>query len=217
MATNNTQSLKPFRQHAETDVVNLFSLEDDDADVVASYAALKADGAKISKGLLVSVKGAGWLNTDDPVGKLGLAADGTTTPGAAYANTTSFRYGATAKVEPYKAGEEPLGITLWDVAEVDENGEKLLYHPRKAAEMQAVVSGQAVPVLTKGIVLYSGNLTSGGADSVTAGSKVYADALRQGDLSSSATESTGSAAQTQVGVALGAVDADGFILLKIDL
>ena len=209
MATNNTQSLKPFRQHAETDVVNLFSLEDDDADVVASYAALKADGAKISKGLLVSVKGAGWLNTDDPVGKLGLAADGTTTPGATYANTTSFRYGATAKVEPYKAGEEPLGITLWDVAEVDENGEKLLYHPRKAAEMQAVISGQAVPVLTKGIVLYSGLMS---ADPPSAGDPIYAHKTQGGQLSKALQSDA-----PRVGQALGNIDGNGFQLIKIDL
>jgi len=213
MATfvKNTQRLKPFRQHAETDVVNLFSLKDDDGDVVASYAALKADGGKINKGLLVSVKN-GWKNTDDPVNKTGIG-----NPGATYSNTVSFRYGAAATVEPCASGSQPLGLTIWDVAEVDENGEKLIYHPRKAAEMQAVVSGQAVPVLTKGIVLYSGNLTSGGADSVTAGTKVYADMLRQGDISASATESTGGVSQTQVGHALGAVDEDGFILLKIDL
>jgi hypothetical protein len=214
MATfvKNTQRLKPFRQHAETDVVNLFSLKDDDGDVVASYSALKADGAKVNKGLLVSVKSNGWKNTDDPVNKTGIG-----NPGNTYTNTVSFRYGAAANVEPCASGAQPLGLTIWDVAEVDENGEKLLYHPRKAAEMQAVVSGQAIPVLTKGIVLYSGNLTSGGADSVAAGAKVYADALRQGDLSSSATESTGGATQVQVGKALGSVDADGFILLKIDL
>ena len=55
MATfvKNTQRLKPFRQHAETDVVNLFSLKDDDGDVMASYSALKADGAKVNKGLVV--------------------------------------------------------------------------------------------------------------------------------------------------------------------
>tara|TARA_R110000751_G_scaffold171517_3_gene277965 strand:- start:2402 stop:3043 length:642 start_codon:yes stop_codon:yes gene_type:complete len=213
MATfvKNTQRLKPFRQHAETDVVNLFSLKDDDGDVVASYADLKADGGKINKGLLVSVKN-GWKNTDDPVNKTGIG-----NPGASYTNTVSFRYGAAASVEPCASGSQPIGLTIWDVAEVDENGEKLIYHPRKAAEMQAVVSGQAVPVLTKGIVLYSGNLTSGGADSVSAGAKIYADMLRQGDLSASSTEGTGSATQTQVGVALGAVDADGFILLKIDL
>jgi hypothetical protein len=214
MATfvKNTQRLKPFRQHAETDVVNLFSLKDDDGDVVDSYADFKADGAKVNKGLLVSVKSNGWKNTDDTVNITGIGL-----PGAAYANTTSFRYGAAANVEPCASGASPLGMTIWDVAEVDENGEKLIYHPRKAAEMQAVVSGQAVPVLTKGIILYSGNLTSGGANTVTAGAKVYADALRQGDLSSSATEGTGGATQTQVGTALGSVDANGFILLKIDL
>lgn len=167
MAANNTQSLKPFRQHAETDVINLFTLQDDDGDIVASYADLKADGAKMTKGILVSVKGNGWKNTDDPVNKTGIG-----TPGASYTNTTSFRYGATAAVEPYKSGEEPIGITLWDVAEVDENGEKLIYHPRKAAEMQAVVSGQAVPVLTKGIILYSGLMS---ADPPSAGDPVYAD------------------------------------------
>jgi hypothetical protein len=207
----NTQRLKPFRQHAETDVVNLFSLQDDDGDVVASYSDLKADGGKINKGVLVSVKGNGWKNSDDPVGKTGIG-----NPGASFSNTVSFRYGTTATVEPFKSGEAPLGITLWDVAEVDENGEKLIYNPRKAAEMQAVVSGQAVPVLTKGIVLYSGNLTSGGANSVTAGSTIYADNANGGSLSTSAT-SDGSVAQTKVGTALGSVDADGFILLKLDL
>jgi hypothetical protein len=213
MATfvKNTQRLKPFRQHAETDVVNLFSFKDDDGDTMDSYSALKADGAKVNKGLLVSVKN-GWKNTDDPVNKTGIG-----NPGATYSNTVSFRYGAAATVEPCASGSQPLGLTIWDVAEVDENGEKLVYHPRKAAEMQAVISGQAIPVLTKGIVLYSGNLTSGGADSVTAGAKVYADMLRQGDLSSAATESTGGVSQIQVGKALGAVDEDGFILLKIDL
>ena len=213
MATfvKNTQRLKPFRQHAETDVVNLFSFKDDDGDTMDSYSALKAEGAKVNKGLLVSVKN-GWKNTDDPVNKTGIG-----NPGATYSNTVSFRYGAAATVEPCASGSQPLGLTIWDVAEVDENGEKLVYHPRKAAEMQAVISGQAIPVLTKGIVLYSGNLTSGGADSVTAGAKVYADMLRQGDLSSAATESTGGVSQIQVGKALGAVDEDGFILLKIDL
>ena len=208
----NTQRLKPFRQHAETDVVNLFSLKDDDGDVIASYSDLKADGAKINKGVLVSVEGNGWKNTDDPVNKTGIG-----NPGASYTNTVSFRYGAAANIEPFASGSQPLGITLFDVAEVDENGEKLIYNPRKAAEMQAVVSGQAVPVLTKGIVLYSGNLTSGGANSVTAGSPIYADALNDGALSASATESTGGAAQVQVGTALGSVDDNGFILLKIDL
>ena len=116
----NTQRLKPFRQHAETDVVNLFSLKDDDADVMGSYSDLKADGAKIHKGLLVSVKDA-WKNTDDPVNKTGIG-----NPGSSYTNTVSFRYGAAATVEPCASGKQPLGLTLFDVAEVDENGDKLI-------------------------------------------------------------------------------------------
>lgn len=204
MAANNTQSLKPFRQHAETDVINLFTLQDDDGDIVASYSDLKADGAKMSKGILVSVKGNGWKNTDDAVNKTGIG-----NPGATYSNTVSFRYGATAAVEPYKAGEEPLGITLFDVAEVDENGEKLIYNPRKAAEMQAVVSGQAVPILTKGIILYSGLMS---ADAPAAGDPVYAHKTQGGQLSKDLQTDA-----PQVGVALGALDADGFQLIKIDL
>ena len=204
MAANNTQSLKPFRQHAETDVINLFTLQDDDGDIVASYADLKADGAKMTKGILVSVKGNGWKNTDDPVNKTGIG-----NPGASYTNTTSFRYGATAAVEPYKAGEEPIGITLWDVAEVDENGEKLIYHPRKAAEMQAVVSGQAVPILTKGIILYSGLMS---ADPPSAGDPVYADKTQGGQLHKGLQTNA-----PRVGTALGNVDANGFQLIKIDL
>jgi len=204
MAANNTQSLKPFRQHAETDVINLFSLQDDDGDIVASYADLKADGAKMTKGILVSIKGNGWKNSDDPVGNAGIG-----NAGVGITNTVSLRYGVAAAVEPYKAAEEPLGITLWDVAEVDENGEKLVYNPRKAAEMQAVVSGQAVPVLTKGIILYSGLMS---ADPPSAGDPVYANKTQGGQLSK--------ALQTnapQVGIALGDIDADGFQLIKIDL
>ena len=50
----------------------------------------------------------------------------------------------------------PLGMLLYDVREDDENGEKLIFNPRKAAENDYVISGQAVPILTRGIVLYSG-------------------------------------------------------------
>jgi hypothetical protein len=48
------------------------------------------------------------------------------------------------------AGTPVLGITLNQTVLEDENGEKLLYNPVKAAELQAVLSGQAVPVATRG-------------------------------------------------------------------
>ena len=75
--------------------------------------------------------------------------------------------------------------------------------------MQAVVSGQAVPILTKGIILYSGLMS---ADAPAAGDPVYAHKTQGGQLSKSLQTNA-----PQVGVALGAVDADGFQLIKIDL
>jgi hypothetical protein len=49
------------------------------------------------------------------------------------------------------AGTPVLGITLNQTLAADENGERLLYNPVKRAELQAVLTGQAVPVATKGI------------------------------------------------------------------
>jgi hypothetical protein len=96
------------------------------------------------------------------------------------------------------------------MAERDENGEKLLYHPRKAAEMQAVISGQTMPVLTKGIVLYKGQLTD---VAVGAGVSVYNSSTGIGELSID----NPSSAETKVGKTLGASDAQGYVLLKVEL
>jgi hypothetical protein len=49
------------------------------------------------------------------------------------------------------AGEPVLGMTLNQTLATDENGERLLYNPVKRAELQAVLTGQAVPVATRGI------------------------------------------------------------------
>ena len=45
-----------------------------------------------------------------------------------------------------------LGMILNDVRNTDENGEKLHFYPQKKAELQCVVSGEAVPIATQGIV-----------------------------------------------------------------
>jgi len=199
----NTADLKPFRSYDEHDVVNLFTLEDNSVN-------LAVDDVKIKKGVLVAVQGNGWKNTDEALDSHGLGgATSTSAPGKSFANTVSLRYGTTARVAPTKTTEVPLGITLWDMAERDENGEKLLYHPRKAAEMQAVISGQTMPVLTKGIVLYKGNLT---LNTVGAGVSVYNSSTGIGELS---IDKPG--AQTKIGKTLGASDDQGYVLLKVEL
>ena len=45
-----------------------------------------------------------------------------------------------------------LGMLLNDVRNTDENGESLHFYPQKKAELQCVVSGEAVPIVTEGIV-----------------------------------------------------------------
>ena len=147
--------LLPFRQVHENDVVNLFAY----------------DGDTAQRGLVVKLDtAAGWKLSD------GL---GTTSINNSYANTVSDRYNVKAKVSQCTSGKSnsiPFGMLMYDVAETDENGEKLIYHPRKAHEMQVSVSGQAVPVLTKGIVLLNmGNADRNGV-TIAAGTEAYAGA-----------------------------------------
>ena len=52
-------------------------------------------------------------------------------------------------------GAPVLGVTLNQTIANDENGEKLIYNPIKADELQAVLSGQAVPVATRGLFTFS--------------------------------------------------------------
>jgi len=48
-----------------------------------------------------------------------------------------------------------LGFLLYDVRETDENGNKLLFDPAKAKLLQCVMSGQSVPVVTDGEVIFN--------------------------------------------------------------
>jgi hypothetical protein len=180
-------TLRPFRDYDEKDVINLFAFE------VAAGEALP-----MNKGTLVKV-GTGWT-TDQELAMLGDV-------GASYSNTVSQRYGVAAKVATAGAGETPLGMTLFDTKETDENGELLKFNPRKAAEMEAVLTGQAVPVVTRGIFLYSGATLA--SETPVAGSKLYCGAA--GEIT------TGSAGNVQVGTALGGKNTASHVLLKLSL
>jgi hypothetical protein len=64
-------------------------------------------------------------------------------------------------VEPAGVGDVAVGITLRETLAYDENGEKLLYYKQKLDEAQAVLPGQTVPVLTRGLVLLDSNAVTG--------------------------------------------------------
>ena len=130
--------LYPFRQYSEQDVINLFA-----SDTADTNPSTNGNG---SAGVFVKVS-AGNLD-QDPItyatnGYLGK----TDYPFIGAAQYPSVPLTFTAAT----AGTPVLGITLNQTVLEDENGEKLLYNPVKAAELQACLSGQAVPVASRGM------------------------------------------------------------------
>jgi hypothetical protein len=185
MAVN--AKLRPFRQYHENDVINLFAFD-----------AFPTGLLKVDKGAMVIAKGAdGWMADDE----FNLESINNS-----YPNTVSDRWHVAATIERCNDGgltagseERPMGMLLYDVTETDENGEKLLWHPRKYHEMQVALLGHAVPVLTRGIVLLNGIDETGGI----AGPGVNVYAVGDGQLSTSADPNSDTSAAVKVGVCLG--------------
>lgn len=193
MADLTDRTLLPFRDYSEHDVINLFRL---------------ADSATIPvhRGTFVKLSGDGWqASNEDGIELTGAAGTNT------ISNVVSQRYGVKAEVVPTTAATDiAVGMTLYDVRETDENGEKLIYNPRKAVEMECVLSGQAVPLVTKGIFLYSGANLAG--ETVNAGDLLYLDA-QDGELTKTVTANHLGA----VGRALGAKDSNNHVLIHLDI
>lgn len=193
-------TLRPFRDYSEHDVVNLFTYS----------GAQDANGVIATAGTVVKVIGNGFqpvvASTNPPgTGFLGaVPVDLAGAIGAGFANVVSDRYALTAKVTAASSGDVAMGITLVNTQELDENGEKLAFNPRKIAEKGVVISGQGVPILTRGIVVYSGSQIG----AATVGAGVY--------LSTSAGElSTTAGTQTRVGTLL-SVPVNGIALIKLN-
>lgn len=177
--------LLPFRDYNEHDVINLFAF----SGTLPAYA-----------GCLVKTVASGWRTDDTDTQFLGSV-------GATFANTVSQRYGVLPAVTPAGTGDNVIGMTLWDTRETDENGELLKFKPRKQAELQCVLSGQAVPIVTRGVFLISGSFNG----SVTAGSRFYSSG--NGDITTSSTN----APNQQCGKFLGAPSAAGAALIYLNI
>jgi hypothetical protein len=194
-------TLKPFRDYSEHDVVNLF----------AYSGQQDANGVIATAGTVVKVIGNGFQpvvasTTPGGTGFLGeIPVDLAGAVGAGYTNVVSDRYALTAKVTAASSGDAALGITLMNTQELDENGQKLIHFPRKAAEKGVVVSGQGVPVLTKGVVVYSGSEIN----SASVGAGVYLSTTA-GELSTTNAGST-----NKVGTLL-SVPVNGIALIKLN-
>ena len=200
-------TLKPFRQYDEHDVINMFAY-DVDATVTA--------GVQASAGTIVQTTSGGWKAGED-IHDITASQPNAAVNNNSYGNTLSLRYNLLAEVVKF-AGltddgvdvVQPLGMLLHDVRTLDENGEDLRYNPRKADEMQVVVPGQAVPIVTRGLFLLhdsAGNVLN----TVSAGEKIGAnDSGIVGDVANSA--------DVVIGKALGDFDsATNTLLIKLEL
>ena len=178
--------IKPFSRVDEHDVINLFTY---------------TGAFPVNRGTFVKCAGSGFMPSVD-IDMLGSV-------GASYVNTVSQRYTTVHKVGPVNnSGDKTIGMLLYDGKELDENGEKLIFNPRKAAEMECFVSGQTAPIVRQGMFLYSG---------------LQGEGLKPGDYlylgSNGGLNVSGGANQTAtpVGQALGGITADGFFLFQLDI
>jgi len=139
--------LLPFRQYDENDVVNLFALNADSLSKDLKLMKPSADDIN-ADGVLVSVENGNMTEND----VISLGEDDR------FMNSYDSPVGRNPyptnplKIAPAASGSQPLGVTLNQTLAVDENGESLLFNPVKKDEFQAVLSGQTVPVLGKGII-----------------------------------------------------------------
>ena len=182
--------LLPFRQIDENDVVNLFAY----------------DGDAATRGLIVALDStATWDH---------LAELETSSINNSIKNTVSDRYSVKARVKACASGNAPLGMLMYDVAETDENGEKLIWHPRKAHEMQVSLSGQAVPVVTQGVML----VEIGSEDTINLAIDADVDAYGGGSTAGGILTASNAGTAKKIGKFLGPKNAtSNKALLKLEL
>jgi hypothetical protein len=190
-------NLLPFRDYSEHEVLNFFACT-----------------AIANKGTLVKPKRS-WKSvgaTDRrTTGPLEL---GSTTPGALYLNTVTNNFELVGQVEPIVNHDDvptAFGVLLKDIREFDENGEKLIYNSRKAAEMDVIIKDiQAVPVLTRGLILVNDIDTTnrgGGGGNPDIGDAAYVGSNGR----------IGTDGIVVIGKFLSRMDENGYALVKISI
>lgn len=179
-------TIRPFRDYSEHEVINLFALQ-----------------GESNKGTFVTAVGNGF----------NLSAQSAFDNNSFIDGTVSARFNVASKVVAAPSGTAPalvLGMTLKDVKSLDENGYPLKFEPRKAAERDVVISGEAVPVVKRGVFLYSGVSEAGG----TCG---FGSGLAISDANDGSLKVVAPGSALAVAKALGPKDANGFVLIDIKL
>jgi hypothetical protein len=195
-------TLRPFQNYDEKDMINLF-----------------AYGGTIpaNKGTIVKLQGSGFVPSQEALEMLGNVG--------AYAvgNVVTQRYGTVPKVtSTTSATDKAVGMLLFDVREQDENNQLLIYRPYKQYEMECALSGQTVPIVTRGTFAYSGVTTGGGLEgAIPAGANLYP--ANNGLLSlitgwfSGGAYFSGAVPATPIAISLGASDSSNVTVIQLNI
>jgi len=117
----------------------------------------------------------------------------------------------TAVAAGLTASDSAVGIALRSTLAYDENNEKLLYYRQKADELQAVLPGDAVPCLRRGLIA----MKVGGTPAV--GANVYG-AAASGTAGGTVTQATPSGSPLVIGEIVAIMDVDNDVcLVQIDV
>ena len=162
----------PFRQYSDHDVVNMYSVIA--SDVLDSTTGTGAGDA----GVFVKVSD-GNFDADPVTYQTNDYLGDTSYP---FLGTTEMYPEVNLKITGAKGEDHALGLTLYQTAKNDENGEKLLYNPQKQEELQAMLPGQAVPVATKGIFTLSSAAFDGPISSYAPGNRIKLSAVTAGKV-----------------------------------
>ena len=176
-------TIRPFRDYSEHEVINLFALQ-----------------GESNKGTFVTAAVSGFNLDATPNFEDDSFID----------NTISARFNVANRVVAAPSGTDAsmvLGMTLKDVKSVDENGYPLKFEPRKAAERDVVISGEAVPVVKRGVFLYSG----------VVGTPAFGSGLAISDAGDGSLKTVAPGSANAVAKALGPKDSNGFVLIDIKL
>ncbi len=152
----------PFRQYSDHDVINMYSVLDFDVNDNT------IDSGRGDAGMFVKIADGNFDNdpvtyqTNTYLGKNDYP----------FLGTTEMYPEVNLKVTGAKDEDHAIGMTLYQTAKNDENGQKLLYNPEKQEEAQAMLPGQAVPIATKGIFTLASSAFDGPITSFAPGNRI---------------------------------------------
>ena len=157
--------LLPFRDYDEHEVVNLFKSAGNLDDFIDLSSATKRSTKQGDAGVFVKVSAGSLSDESDAWDPIDVKSNPTSLLGKTdYPPVGRNTYPqASLSVEPVSSASDPcLGVTLRQTVVRDELGENLLYNPIKKDELYGVLPGEAVPVLSRGLITLTDDAIAAG-------------------------------------------------------